>query len=84
MKIQRYPILPSTQRVSIPHLNSYARYSRITSTDPATLASFILSRMRRYIHSVRQPLHAVESWPSASGIGVEKLERVPEQDPERV
>ena len=41
-------------------------------------------RMRRYICSVRRPLHAAEFQLSASGVEIGQLECVPEQDPDRV
>ena len=40
--------------------------------------------MRRYIRSVRRPLHGAESQPSSSGIEIGQLGCVPEQDTDRV
>ena len=40
--------------------------------------------MQQQIRSMRRSLHLAESQPSASGFRIGKLERVPEQDPDRV
>ena len=92
-KIQRYPVLPATQRVTIPLPDFVTRRFRTTSADPTTHASFIPIHVAAACDGIFD-LHRVSAISctkisalcvvSASGIGIGQLEQVMEQDPDGV